>query len=311
MQIKTIAFGYGHLEAPRVDDHDNLYFTDLYGGGLHRVSPSGRRDRFLAERTYITGIALNENGGVVLAGRDLIYWNEATGEIRQIMSLDGKPTFGVQDIQPDAQGSIWGGTYDWDGIRTSVPPLAPRGAQGSDEVTERKHRVVRMLAALQAGKIRPGTLFRVDPPDRVVTLWEGISIPNGMGFSPDGSVLYVNETVVGVYAYDVSKDRSLKNRRLFAKLPEGSHNGLAVDSEGGVLIAAVGAGGLFRFLPNGVLDRKIEIPARLVMSLEFGGKDLQDLYVVTGDNTEQPERRGTVFRMRSDVPGLPTPKTRF
>jgi sugar lactone lactonase YvrE len=47
------------------------------------------------------------------------------------------------------------------------------------------------------------------------------------------------------------------------------------------------------------------------MSLTFGGPDLQDIYVVTTDNLRNPNRHGTVFKARTEVPGLPSPKSRF
>jgi gluconolactonase len=49
----------------------------------------------------------------------------------------------------------------------------------------------------------------------------------------------------------------------------------------------------------------------MVTSLVFGGRDLRDLYVVTADNTDDPDRKGTIFRGRADVPGLPVPKANF
>jgi gluconolactonase len=58
-------------------------------------------------------------------------------------------------------------------------------------------------------------------------------------------------------------------------------------------------------------DARIALPARAVTSLCFGGADLRDLYVVTADNTDDPARAGTIFRMRSDVAGLPAPLARI
>jgi sugar lactone lactonase YvrE len=52
-----------------------------------------------------------------------------------------------------------------------------------------------------------------------------------------------------------------------------------------------------RFSPDGSLDRKLDVPASFVSSLCFGGDDMRDVYVTTGD--------GTLLRGRSDVPGLP------
>ena len=65
-----------------------------------------------------------------------------------------------------------------------------------------------------------------------------------------------------------------------------------------------------RYTPEGKLDRKIEVPAKAVTSVCFGGKDRRDLYIVTADNTEVPDRKGTIFRTRVEIPGLSVPLAR-
>ena len=57
------------------------------------------------------------------------------------------------------------------------------------------------------------------------------------------------------------------------------------------------------FSPTGEEVARIEVPARMVTSLCFGGADRRDAYIVTADNLEDPARGGTVFRARADVPG--------
>ena len=66
-----------------------------------------------------------------------------------------------------------------------------------------------------------------------------------------------------------------------------------------------------RFKPDGTLGWRMKIPAKMVTSLTFGGKDLQDLYVVTADNSDDPAKKGTIYKTRSDIPGLSVPKARF
>jgi len=66
-----------------------------------------------------------------------------------------------------------------------------------------------------------------------------------------------------------------------------------------------------RFKSDGTLERRVKIPAKTVTSVAFGGPDMQDLYVVTANNSEDRERKGTVFRGRADIPGLPVPNARF
>ncbi len=76
-------------------------------------------------------------------------------------------------------------------------------------------------------------------------------------------------------------------------------------------VAAVRAGEIVRFDSGGAVSRRVSVPAVWVTSLVFGGHDMQDIYVVSADNTEDPQRKGTIFRARSDIPGLRVPKARF
>jgi sugar lactone lactonase YvrE len=88
-------------------------------------------------------------------------------------------------------------------------------------------------------------------------------------------------------------------------------DGLTIDVEGGVWVAVVaGPGEVVRFKPNGTVDRRVKVPAKTVTSVAFGGPDMRDLYVVTANNDNR-ELKGTVFRTKSDIPGLPVPKARF
>jgi gluconolactonase len=125
----------------------------------------------------------------------------------------------------------------------------------------------------------------------------GVLWANGIGFSPEGSTAYGSDYARScVLAWDVGDDGSLSSPRMFAELPAGSADGLAADQEGGVWVASGAAGNVVRFNPDGSLDRKLGVPAQFVSSLCFGGEDMRDVYVTTGD--------GKLLRGRSDVPGL-------
>ena len=83
-----------------------------------------------------------------------------------------------------------------------------------------------------------------------------------------------------------------------------------LDEEGGVWVACYGGGCAQRFDPSGRPDRRVEVSARQVTSLCFGGPDRRDLYVASSDNLDDPAREGTIFRTRVDVAGLPAPLAR-
>jgi xylono-1,5-lactonase len=279
--MELLASGYGLLEGPRVDDQNRLCFSDIPNGGVFRRSPDGKIETLIAGRKGVGGIAINQAGGIVCSGRGLIYWNEATGTSRDLfIEWDGKPLKGLNDLQPDDQGSIYVGSLEFDALSDQKPI--------------------------------PGNLFRVDPDGKVTKLYEGIEVTNGLGFSPDRKLLYhADSTTQAIWAYDVKPDRSVADRRIFAKVPEGWPDGLAVDAEGGVFVATVKSGEVVRFKANGTIDFRLKIPAKFVTSLTFGGADLRDLYIVTADNTEDKAKKGTIWKTRSEIPGLPVPKARF
>lgn len=281
MQLETLAHGYGLIEGPRVDERNRLYFSDVPNGGVYRRSPDGAIETLIPRRRGVGGIALNAAGGIVCSGRSLIRWDEATRQSRDLFTQwDGRALRGLNDLTVDAQGSVFVGSLEFDALSTDKPI--------------------------------PGNVFRVDPPDTVIKLWEGIEVTNGMGFSPDARLLYhCDSTTKAVWVYDVTADRRLKDRRIFARLPEGWPDGMAVDVEGGVWVAVVRYGEVVRFKADGTMERRIKMPAEMVTSLCFGGADMMDLYVVTADNTEDAGRKGTIFRMRAEVPGLAVPTARF
>jgi len=281
MQFEMLGSGYGLIEAPRVDEQGRLYFSDVPNGGVRRRNPDGSVDVVIPKRKGVGGMMFNRSGGLVCTGRGLIHFDDKTGQSRNLFTeWEGKPLMGLNDLTTDDQGSVYVGSLNFD-------PLG-------------------------SGKPVPGSLFRVDPPGTAVKMWDGIEVTNGLGLSPDRKLLYhCDSTTQAVWAYDVQSDRSMKDRRVFAKMPEGWPDGMAVDAEGGVWVAAVRVGEVVHFGNDGVVKERIKLPSTMVTSLTFGGKDLADLYVVTADNTDDKERKGTIFRMRADVPGLPVPKANF
>jgi sugar lactone lactonase YvrE len=281
MEFQALANGYRFLEAPRVDEQDNVYFAVLIGGGIQRRSPDGELTSFLPDRHWIGGIVLNHDGAVICSGMGgLLLFDPVTGASRPLLSeIDGQAVTAVNDIEADDQGSIFGGTIDFASIAAGKPPA-------------------------------PGFLFRLDPSGTATRLGGDVPAPNGLAFSADGRTLYVSETGEGILAYEMAPDRTFQSRRLVAALPDS--DGIAIDEQGGIWVATWQSGKLLRFRPDGTLDRTIEFPVEQVVSLTFGGADRRDLHVVTGSEFANPESRtGTLYRARSDIPGLAVSRARF
>ena len=275
--MELLASGYGLVEGPRVDAQDRLYFSDIHGGGIYRRDAGGAIETIVPKRRGVGGIALHADGGVVCSGRNICHVKD--GETRLLFDLPDTP--GWNDIFTDAQGRVWAGT-----MRTS--PFE----EGS-------------------GPRTPGELWRIEAEGEATELYGDISLTNGIGFSPDGSVVYHSDTARSqIVAHDFEGD-VCSGRRVFATLSRGAPDGLAVDADGHVWVAAWGGGCVSRFAPDGHLERHVEVPGKEVASVCFGGSDGRDLYVTTAGNSDEPSLRGCVFRDRAPVAGLPATLARI
>jgi D-xylonolactonase len=281
MSLELLAEGYVFLEAPRVDSSGILYFSDITLGGVFRRTPDGKTSHLIPDRGWIGGLAFNQDDRLVLSGRGGLILYDPQTDRREVLfdSLDGEAVGSINDIQPDGQGGLYAGLID--------------------------------PAAQMLGKSLAQPLVLLSSERRVRRVGENVKVSNGIGISADGRTLYQAETMEGVLAYDRAPDGSLSNHRLVIKHP--FTDGLVVDSQGYVLLASPNSSAVFRYAPNGELDRRIDIPVREVASLTFGGADLRDLYIVTGSAIDKKDyrRTGNVYRMRCDVAGQETPRTRF
>ncbi|WP_158263580.1 SMP-30/gluconolactonase/LRE family protein [Aliiruegeria haliotis] len=130
-----------------------------------------------------------------------------------------------------------------------------------------------------------GNLWRIDPDGSATLMDSGLSVSNGMGWSPDDRVMYFADSAKReIYAYDFETESgAISNRRVFVTLPEdnGTPDGLAVDAEGGVWVACWDGWSINRYTPDGMVDRVIPLPVPRPTSCTFGGPDLTTLFITT------------------------------
>jgi sugar lactone lactonase YvrE len=153
-----------------------------------------------------------------------------------------------------------------------------------------------------------GSVYRLDPDRSVHVVLEGVTVSNGLEWSPDGGLAYYNDTAshrIDVFDYDAAA--GLTGRRPFVDV-DGNPDGLTVDAEGGVWTALFGSGVVHRYAPDGTLDAVVEVPARQVTACTFGGERLDRLYVTTSRENLEPDDdplAGSVFAASVGVRGLP------
>jgi sugar lactone lactonase YvrE len=156
-----------------------------------------------------------------------------------------------------------------------------------------------------------GAVHRLDPDGSSRVVVSGVTISNGLDWSPDGTLAYYNDTDTGrvdVFDYDV--DGGLSGRRPFVQLgaDEGRPDGLTVDAEGGVWVALNGSGTVRRYTADGGVDAVVTLPTSRVTACTLGGEALDELFVTTSQERIPPGSdplAGSLFRVEVGVQGLP------
>jgi sugar lactone lactonase YvrE len=157
---------------------------------------------------------------------------------------------------------------------------------------------------------RPGAaaLYRLDPNGTVQVVLEGVTVSNGLEWSPDGALAYYNDTAThSIAVFDYDREAGLTGRRVFASL-ENRPDGLTVDAEGGVWTALSDGGAVRRYTPAGRLDVVIEVPACKVTACTFGGESLDELFITTSREGLEPGAdplAGALFRAVPGARGVP------
>src|SRR5207244_5310359 len=121
---------------------------------------------------------------------------------------------------------------------------------------------------LQSENRVPGELWRFEGAGRAVDVYRDVAFANGVGFSPDGRTIYHSSYSEGlVLTHDLADDGRGVNRRVFARVPRGNPDGLAVDEAGGVWVALGSGGGIARFASNGGLGPVLAVAPAFVAGL--------------------------------------------
>lgn len=270
-----------------------LYWTDILGQKFYCYDWKARRSALLLENFGISGFALHETGGFVIAGYSGVWlWDQAANP-RRVLDRIADEYCRLNDCIADSQGRLIAGTC-W---------YKPEG----------KYSLGKLVCMDQAGAGR--------------ILDEGFRLSNGLGFAPDGRTLYFTDSISRlIYRYDYdANEGSVSNRRVFVRVPpsEGLPDGLTVDAEGFVWSAQWYGKCIVRYDPDGKMERRIETPAKQTSSLAFGGPDLTDIFITSAaKSTPMPEMPpdydpssgffgGPLYHVNLGIQGKPEYKARI
>lgn len=259
-------------------DRRELWWVDILGQKIWRVDAAGfSRSWSSPERIgFIEPVA----GGGWIAGlkSGLHRFDDVTGAFERLHTIEDPALDNrLNDAFVDAAGRLWFGSMH------------------------------------DARTRNTGALYSLDERG-VVRHDDGYGITNGPSTSPDGRVFYHTDTRANtIYAFDLSTDGCLTNRRTFAWIDptDGGPDGSTVDAEGCVWTALWGGWGVRRYSPEGEIVGFVRFPVANVTKIAFGGDDLATAFVTTawGDLTpveriEQPSA-GRMFSFASGTRGQP------
>jgi sugar lactone lactonase YvrE len=202
----------------------------------------------------------------------------------------------------------------WAG-RTVAEIPAKEGVRFNDAAVDHAGRV--WVGSMHTDETEPlGELYRLDAGGTLTKVLEGVTVSNGISWSPDGARMYYADSPmrrIDVFDYDPATGEAVQ-RRVFADLSrvEGFPDGLTVDADGFVWVAMWGGGVLRRFTPGGQQDAVLPVPVSKPTSCAFGGPGLTELYVTTAsvglseaERAEQP-LAGRLLRFCPGPIGLPS-----
>jgi sugar lactone lactonase YvrE len=237
------------------EERQELLWVDILGRRFHRatLTADGRPDQVhtIALDRHPGAAAPVAGGGYVLAADQGFLLVDDDGSVVELAQPEaGRTDVRMNDGACDPQGRFWAGTMAYD---------ESPGA---------------------------GTLYRLELDGRCSTVLTGLTISNGIGWSPDGATMYLSDSGAGsVDAFDFDgATGAIGGRRTLVQIdqPGRAPDGLTVDEQGDLWVGIYGGWAVNRYSPDGSLRDTVRIPAAQATSCAFGGPDRSTLFVTTG-----------------------------
>ena len=236
--------GFRLAEGPVWDGpRDRLLWVEIEAGTVHTGRLTGDGVQATGSRMYdrtVGAVAVGRSGELLVAGTESL-----------LIDTGGEVLPGPRVLPAGAGRRLNDGKCDPDGVFL-VGSLRFDEQPGGEE------------------------LFRVGPDRSVTTVDSGLSLSNGLGWSPDGSLFYSIDTIPRrVHVREPGREP-----RIFVEL-DVSPDGMCVDTDGNLWIAIYGGGEVRRYHPAGQLTGVVEVDEAEVTCPAFVGPGLDRLLITT------------------------------
>jgi sugar lactone lactonase YvrE len=253
-----------------------LLWVDILGGMFHRARPGAdgmlESARVITLDRHVGAVAPAADGGYVLAAGTGFVHVDDEGTVRELAQPEaGRLDVRMNDGACDPYGRFWAGTM------------------AHDESPE------------------AGALHRLELDGSCTTVLTGLTISNGIGWSPDGTTMYLADSgTARIDAFDFDgPNGDITHRRTIIAIDEPgvAPDGLTVDDDGAIWVALWDGAAVRRYRPDGTLLTEVPFPVARPTSCAFGGPDRSTLFVTTARHglddaaaRQQPDA-GHVFRI--------------
>jgi sugar lactone lactonase YvrE len=258
-----------------------LYWIDVTGKKLYKYTPANKEMHSYEMPKMISTVVVIDSVNLLVALEDGIYeFNLQTKNLqaKQIPAIDSsKVRFNDGKCSPD--GKLWVGTMDL-GVTNPV-----------------------------------ASLYSVSKDYSIKEELTGITVSNGITWSPDGTKMYyVDSPTYTIVSFDYDKKTAkISNKKIIATTPKlwGSPDGNCIDADGMLWVAHWGGGIVSRWnTTTGELMDSIKVPAPNVTSVAFGGEKKDILFITTARNWMKPgeeekyPQAGGLFSVKPNVTGV-------
>jgi sugar lactone lactonase YvrE len=247
-------------ESPTWDaSRDRLLWVDHSSGRVHeaKMSESGHwaETKVWELRRYLAAVIPRKSGGFVALGATSIDLVEESGVCQPFARLESEQAGEkLNDAKCDSRGRIWTGSLTVDFL------------------------------------LGAAALYRVDVDGTVVKMLDGLTLANGLAWSPDERTFYLIDSLaqsVDAFDFDIEAG-ALGRRRPLIRIENGAPNGMTVDADGGLWVAITGAAEVHHYAADGRLLGRVGISTPGATSCEFGGAQ-RDILFITSRSGRMPD----------------------
>ena len=272
LKTEILLEGLKFPESPRWHD-DKLWFVDIDDHKVMTVDLNGTSEIILERDDQVSGLGwLPDNRLLVVSmGNNTLLRLDPEG-VKVVADLNKFRTVLCNDMVVDKKGRAYVGNMGFDYFNNK--PFTPT------------------------------KLILVEPNGDARVVVENMAFPNGTVITPDDKTLIIAESFAAkLTAFDIMDDGSLTGRRVWANLKSLAPDGICLDAEGGIWLAAPGRGRVVRVLEGGQITHiiKVENDAYACM---LGGPDRKILFVATSKHTRDA---GRIEFVEVDIPGAGLP----